>query len=80
MRLSFLGDYKYFWRPLQKRSYKTLCEKSAPLNKQPAKGTTLKTDANVDVLDLIIIRACLEECSSEPTFYSRINKCHSLHT
>lgn len=49
--------------------------KSAPLNK-----TALKTDANIDVLALIIIRARLEECFSEPTFYSRINKCHSLHT
>lgn len=64
----FPGWLQVFLKVIAKEELWDTVWKSAPLNKTVAKGITLKTDANIDALELIIIRARLEECFSEPTF------------
>lgn len=81
-KVAFLCGSKYFWRHLQKRSSKNILWNSCitEINKLPVNVTTLKTNINLDVLDLIIIQSHLEGCFRESSCCSRkTNTNHSIH-
>lgn len=80
-KTALLCGPKYFWRQLQKRSSKNILWNGCiiEINKLPVNATTLKTNINLDVLDLIIIQSHLEGCFCESSCCSRkTNTTHSI--